>query len=320
MSTARILLRTLVLASVTAGLVVPAVAVSAQPSVSELTQQINKESEELAKVVESYNRLTEESKATRAAVEELDTKLGPLQDELARAEIEVGQIAVTAYKSGGLSTASALLDSGSSDGFLDRLGTLDHLARDRQQRLSNFTSTQVTYLAEQEKLQAALAKQEAQVKELADRKKSIEADIDKLMDKREEAYGAATESGSSYSGEIPSVAGAAGVAVEFAYGAIGKPYVWASSGPNGYDCSGLTLAAWRAAGKSLPHNAAMQWDRVAKINRGDLAPGDLVFYNNLAHVGLYVGDGKVIHAPTFGRTVELASVDMMAPYGYGRVR
>ncbi|MFV2107454.1 NlpC/P60 family protein [Micromonospora sp. LOL_015] len=319
MSTARILLRTLMLAGVSLGLVVPATAATAQPTVSELTQQIDEESEELAKVVESYNRLREEAKATRAAAEEIDAKLGPLQAELAAAQTEVGQIAVNAYKTGGLSTASALLD-GTSGSFIHRLGTLDHLARDRQQRLSEFTSTQLTYLAEQEKLQAALKKQDAQVKELADRKKSIEADIDELMDKRERAYGAASQTGSSYTGTVPSVSGAAGSVVEFAYGAIGKPYVWAASGPNGYDCSGLTLAAWRTAGKSLPHNAAMQWDVVAKIDRGALQPGDLVFYNGLAHVGLYVGGGQVIHAPTFGRTVELASVDMMPPYGYGRVR
>ncbi|MDG4767378.1 NlpC/P60 family protein [Solwaraspora sp. WMMD406] len=307
------------LTGVTIGLVVPATVASAQPTVSELTQQINKESTELAKVVESYNRLNEETKATRAAIEEIDTKLGPLRAELSQAEIEVGQIAVTAYKSGGMSTASALLD-GTSDTFVHRLDTLDHLARDRQQRLTDFTSTQATYLAEQEKLQAALTKQEAQVTELSERKKAIEEDIDELYAKRERAYGAATETGSSYTGTVPSISGAAGVAVEFAYGAIGKPYVWASSGPNGYDCSGLTLAAWRKAGKSLPHNAAMQWDVVAKINRGSLQPGDLVFYNGLAHVALYVGNGKVIHAPTFGRSVELASVDMMTPYGYGRVR
>ena len=115
------------------------------------------------------------------------------------------------------------------------------------------------------------------------------------------------------------MSGKAGVAVRYAYNAIGTPYVWAAEGPNGYDCSGLTLAAWRAAGKSLPHNAAMQWDKVAHIGRGSLQPGDLVFYSGLGHVALYVGSGKVIHAPTFGESVKLASVDMMSPYGYGRV-
>ncbi|MFD0594195.1 C40 family peptidase [Catellatospora coxensis] len=106
----------------------------------------------------------------------------------------------------------------------------------------------------------------------------------------------------------------------FAYKQLGKPYVWAADGPNGYDCSGLTLAAWRAAGVSLYHQAATQWREVAHISRSQLLPGDLVFYSGLGHVALYVGSGKVIHAPTTGEVVKIASVDMMSPYGYGRVR
>jgi len=75
-----------------------------------------------------------------------------------------------------------------------------------------------------------------------------------------------------------------------------------------------------AAGKSLPHNAAMQWSAVAHISRGDLRPGDLVFYNGLGHVGIFVGGNQIIHAPHAGTVVQLASVDIMPPYGYGRVR
>ena len=117
---------------------------------------------------------------------------------------------------------------------------------------------------------------------------------------------------------MPEVSGAAGVAVRFAYAAIGTPYVWAGSGPNGYDCSGLTQAAWRAAGRSLPHNAAMQWNALPHIGRAALSPGDLVFYSGLGHVGIYVGNGQIIHAPHAGDHVRLASVDVMPPYGYAR--
>ena len=80
------------------------------------------------------------------------------------------------------------------------------------------------------------------------------------------------------------------------------------------------MAAWAAAGKSLPHNAAMQWNVVAHISRGSLAFGDLVFYNGLGHVGIYVGNNQIIHAPHAGTNVQLASIDIMPPYGYGRVR
>ncbi|MEV0396000.1 C40 family peptidase [Polymorphospora rubra] len=320
MSPVRMLLRAVVLTGITIGLVVPATGAAAEPSVSELTQRINKSSAELEKVVESYNKLNEEIKATKAAKTAVEAKLGPLQEQLAQTEGEVGTIAARAYKSGGLDMVQAVLTAGETGSLVDRLGTLEQLARERQSRVSGFTTTQREYLDEQARLDATLARETAQAKELETGKKKIEADLKKLYEMRERAYGSATNPGSSYSGSIPSVSGQAGVAVRFAYGAIGKPYVWAAAGPNGYDCSGLTLAAWRAAGKSLPHNAAMQWDRVAKISRGALQPGDLVFYSNLGHVGIFVGSGKVIHAPTFGESVKISSVDMMPPYGYGRVR
>lgn len=109
------------------------------------------------------------------------------------------------------------------------------------------------------------------------------------------------------------------MAVKYAYGAVGKPYVYGADGPSGYDCSGLTLAAWRAAGKSLPHNAAMQWDATTRISRSALKPGDLVFYSGLGHVALYVGSGQIIDAPSAGRNVSKRGMDIMPIAGYGRV-
>jgi peptidoglycan DL-endopeptidase CwlO len=313
------MLRALVPALVALAVAGTATAAAAEPSASELTQQITKASGNLEKVVESYNKLREEIKATRTAESAVSARLAPLQKSMTDAQTKIGELAVVAYKTGELGPASALLDGG-SDAFLSRLVALDRLAQDRQAEVDTFVTTRDSLTAEHARLDAARVKQEAQAKEMAARKKQIEADLDKLYEMREEAYGSATSSGSSYSGKIPSVSGKAGVAVRYAYNAIGTPYVWAAEGPNGYDCSGLTLAAWRAAGKSLPHNAAMQWDKVAHIGRGSLQPGDLVFYSGLGHVALYVGSGKVIHAPTFGESVKLASVDMMSPYGYGRVR
>ncbi|MEV0716838.1 NlpC/P60 family protein [Asanoa sp. NPDC050611] len=318
MSSARMSLRALVLVAMAVAVAVPAGAASAEPSASELTTKINKSSAELEKVVEAYNKLNEETKATKAQAGKVATRLAPLQQQLDDAQADVGDIAVAAYQTGRLGTAGALL--GDSGGLLDRMSALDALARERQTQIDAFEDTREQLTADQQRLATARAQQDAQAKELQARKKKIEADLDKLYDLRKQAYGSATSSGSSYSGKIPSVSGQAGVAVRYAYNAIGTPYVWAAEGPNGYDCSGLTLAAWRAAGKSLPHNAAMQWDKVAHISRSQLAAGDLVFYSGLGHVALYVGGNQVIHAPTAGESVKLASVDMMTPYGYGRVR
>ncbi|MFY1687525.1 NlpC/P60 family protein [Plantactinospora sp. WMMB782] len=316
----RILLRSLVVAGLSAALLAPTTAARAEPSVGELTQRINKASAELEKVVESYNKLNEEIKESRAAAATLGARIEPLRQQADQSRAEVAELATRAYKLGGLSTASALLSPGEGSSLMNRLGALEQLARDRDRQIAGFDATQRRYTEEKARLDTTLARQTAQAKQLAAGKKRIEGELAKLYEMRREAYGSATSAGSRYTGSVPAVSGKAGVAVRYAYNAIGKPYVWAAEGPNGYDCSGLTLAAWKAAGKSLPHNAAMQWNKVARIGRGELKPGDLVFYSGLGHVALFVGGGKVIHAPRAGESVKLASVDMMTPYGYGRVR
>ncbi|KXK58295.1 glycoside hydrolase [Micromonospora rosaria] len=324
MSSLRDLLRPLVAAGLVAALVVPASPASAEPTVAELTRQIDKSSTELARVVETYNELREKIKENERVAAGLQARIAPLEEQTARSRADVGEIAVTAYKTGGLQTVDALLSPGGSGSLAERLGTLDQLTRQRQARIAGFTANQRRLVEQQRSLDTTLARQAAQAKQVAAGKKKIEKDLARLYELRRTAYGAATEKPARKAGsaakEAPAVSGKAGVAVRYAYGAIGKPYVWAADGPNGYDCSGLTSAAWRAAGRSLPHNTKMQWNAVAKISRSELRPGDLVFYRSLGHVALYVGDGQVIHAPTFGRHVEKRSVDLMPPYGYGRVR
>ncbi|MER5702736.1 C40 family peptidase [Micromonospora sp. NPDC002296] len=331
MSSLRNSLRALAAVGLAAVLIAPASAAQAEPSPAELTQRIEKSSTELERVVESYNKLTEDIKANKAAAAKLTARIGPLEAQTAQSRADVGEIAVTAYKTGRMDTANALLSAGGPSNLLDRLDTLDQLTRQRQQRISGFTESQRRLLDQKARLDATLAKQAAQAKQLAAGKKKIEKDLAELYEMRRQAYGRATEppaprpkpkskSSGGSAEQAPAVSGRAGTAVRYAYGALGKPYVWAADGPNGYDCSGLTSAAWRAAGKSLPHNTKMQWGVVSHISRSELRPGDLVFYNSLGHVSIYVGGGQVIHAPTFGRNVEKRSVDLMKPYGYGRVR
>ncbi|WP_320067632.1 C40 family peptidase [Micromonospora sp. RTGN7] len=329
MSFLRNSLRALAAAGLAAALIAPASAARAEPSPAELTQRIEKSSTELERVVESYNKLNEDIKANKAAAAKLAAKIGPLEAETEQTRADVGEIAVTAYKTGRLDTTNALLSPGGPSDLLARLDALDRLTRQRQQRIASFTDSQRRLLDRKAQLDATLAQQAAQSKQLAAGKKKIEKDLAELYEMRRQAYGRATEpaapkakspSGGGSAEQAPAVSGRAGTAVRYAYGALGKPYVWAADGPNGYDCSGLTSAAWRAAGKSLPHNTKMQWGKVSHISRSELRPGDLVFYSSLGHVALYVGGGQVIHAPTFGRNVEKRDVDLMKPYGYGRVR
>ncbi|MCW3838599.1 NlpC/P60 family protein [Micromonospora yasonensis] len=322
MSSLRMLLRALAVAGLSAVLIAPASVARATPTPAELTKQIEKSSTELERIVESYNKLNEEIKANKATSATLQTKIGPLQAQTEQSRAEVGILAATAYKTGGLRTAQALLEPGASTSLPERLGALDQLSRQRQQTINGFTENQRKLIDQKTRLDATLARQAAQAKQLAAGKKKIETDLARLYQLRRQAYGRATEApgSSSSAGSAPNIAGSAGTAVRYAYGAVGKPYVYGADGPDGYDCSGLTLAAWRAAGKSLPHNAAMQWDATARISRSSLQPGDLVFYSGLGHVAIYVGGGQIIDAPSAGRNVSKRSMNIMSIQGYGRVR
>jgi cell wall-associated NlpC family hydrolase len=117
----------------------------------------------------------------------------------------------------------------------------------------------------------------------------------------------------------PASSSGAAAAVQFAYAQLGEPYVWAAAGPSSWDCSGLTMMAWQAAGVSLPHSSAAQAAATRPVSRSELQPGDLVFfYSPISHVGIYIGGGQMIDAPHPGATVRITSISTMPFAGAGR--
>lgn len=294
-----------------------ATAAHAAPSKADLTKQIETLSNKLEDTTESYNKLTISMKKTAADEKTLAASLAPARAALKTAGEQVNTMAASAYMRGQVGSMSAILD-GPND-LLSRMSYLDQLSRDRQRDIDTYTATTQNYAERQAALQTTQAKQAAVAKELAARKEKIESDLKKLYGMRKAAYGRPIETGSSYTGSIPSVSGSAGVAVRYAFNAVGKPYSYGADGPGSYDCSGLTSAAWRAAGKSLPHNAAAQYSATTRISKSELQPGDLVFYRSLGHVGLYVGDGMIIDASRAGQPVKHRTMNIMTPYGYGRI-
>jgi len=315
----RQLWKPLLVGVVAVGVLAPATAASAAPSAAQLEQQIQAQSAHFEEIVEQYNRTGEELKATQAAITAMRHRLAPLQAKVDIAGARVNQLAVEAYKGASLAEFSAVFSAPDTYTVVQRLVTIGQISQLEGQQMAAMVDTKAVQDAQLAKLHALEVNQTNKRTELGDQKKTINAQLSKLYALRAKLYG----STSTYSGAgtpAPYVAGKAGKAVTFAYAQLGKPYAWSAAGPGSYDCSGLTMSAWRAAGVSLSHNAAMQWDEVAHESRGALQPGDLVFYSGLGHVAIYVGGGQVIHAPQAGDVVRLASVDMMTPYGYGRPR
>jgi cell wall-associated NlpC family hydrolase len=110
----------------------------------------------------------------------------------------------------------------------------------------------------------------------------------------------------------PAAGGAAATAVRTALAQQGKPYVWAAAGPSSFDCSGLVQYAYAAAGISLPHSSSAQARMGTAVTRAQLQPGDLIaFYSPVSHIGIYIGNGQMVHAPTSGDVVKVASIDVM---------
>jgi len=315
---ARVLRPALAAAAVLCVIVTPGAA-HATPSVDDIEKQISAKSDRLEKIVEQYNKAGEDLKKTKAQSAALTTSMKPLQEQLDTAQARVAEIAVRAYKGGDFAQLSSILESGTPETAVDRLITIDRIASANQRDIATYRAARDQHTAQAAKIADLLKSQQKTYDTLAAQRKSISKDLDELNALRRQAYGSAQETTSRSNAHAPAVSGRAGVAVRYAYGALGTPYVWAADGPGGYDCSGLTMAAWRAAGYSLPHNAAMQYNQLPHIGRGQLKPGDLVFYSGLGHVALYVGSGNVIHAPTFGEVVKIAPVDMMSPVGYARV-
>ncbi|MFF3785933.1 NlpC/P60 family protein [Streptomyces sp. NPDC001933] len=179
--------------------------------------------------------------------------------------------------------------------------------------LSKLTAEEKARLAEIERKKEAEAKRKAQ--ELAKQQSAAKAEADRKAEEAAKEPGSGSGAGTGTGSDSGATTKAEQV-LAFARAQIGKPYVWGATGPASYDCSGLTQAAWKAAGVDIPRTT---WDQVeigTRVATADLRPGDLVFfYDDISHVGIYKGDGMMIHAPKPGANVREESIYYMPIYG-----
>ncbi|MFK3981331.1 NlpC/P60 family protein [Micromonospora sp. NPDC050397] len=293
----------------------------AQPSDRTTEQQLAAATEQLEVVIEQHNDLRVELGETRDRAAGLDRELATLTQDLTVQREEAARLAAQAYRGHGgqpLAAVSALLTA-TTDDLLGSLLMLNRLSRDQRRVITRLADTHERLSAARATARVLDVQQRTQERQLAARQQHIEQEIRRLSRLRD-AAGEREPAAPRTAPRPPELgSGAAATAVRFAYAQLGKRYQWGGEGPDGYDCSGLTTAAWRAAGVRLPHNAARQWRAVKRIGRAERQPGDLVFYYaDIHHVGIYVGDGQIIHAPRAGKPVQLDRVEFQPIHGYGR--
>lgn len=295
--------------------------VHAAPSLGEIEKQIDEAWNRLEPIIEMHNATRQDLAAKKKRAEALDKKIQPLRLQVELAMSKVGQFAARAYKGENTSAFNAILTTGSPTTFVRQLEVLDQVARWQQKEIQSVVELEQRYAAQKAPLDALVAQLGKTEAELAAKKKQIDAEIARLQKLRLQVYGSTVSLGSLRPAPCPATypGGAAGTAVKFACAQIGKPYVWAADGPDSYDCSGLTMAAWAKAGVYLPHNAAAQRRSMPYVSRANLRPGDLVFYySDLHHVGMYVGDGWIVHASQAGVPVKMSRMDASPIHSFGR--
>jgi cell wall-associated NlpC family hydrolase len=290
--------------------------------------------ETVKKKVENLDRQAEQASerynAARVKLAQTETKLGALNADLARQEQvvdamreQVAQMVVDQYQGDALSTTSQVVLSSNPDAFLDNLNAVSAYNNQRGEVMKEF-STELDRL----KLRKAAVKDEA--KRLSSLQKNMAAEKAQIDDKAAkakavlddlEAKARAQILSGGWTGALPNISasGRAAVAVRFAMAQVGKSYVYGASGPNSYDCSGLTMRAWGMAGVGLPHSSGAQQGSGVRVSESELRPGDLVFYYSpVSHVGMYIGNGLIVNAENPSSGVRVTGLHSM-PY-VGAVR
>jgi cell wall-associated NlpC family hydrolase len=321
-----------------------AVAAQAKPSASEVRAQIAAQNKVLEPIIEQYNGLRAKLAADKAKAKTLEGKLGPVQLQAAVAQGQLGEIASTLYQTGPISSAQALLSVNSTTDMLDVLGSLNELAHQQASQINNASKIVVSYQTQQKTLADLIAKENQQYSALVKQKATIQTKVDalqKLLDEVGGGGGTGSSGGGSgghytkaelmpKSCPVVDTTGkghtAAVKACSLVWDTSHSPpwrmYGWADAGPDKYDCSGLTMTAWKAAGVSLTHYTGGQWNETRNLTSSESpAPGDLVFYyKSHSHVALYVGGGWIVQAEQTGEPLKMSRVNFDSPYYYRRVK
>lgn len=313
----------------------------APPASSKRLDDVRKEIDELyrqaAVATEAYNQAQEQTKLQSAQIVKIAQEIVKGEERIKRLKDQAGAAARLQYRTGGLPLGAQMMLSGNPDGFLDGADRLRQGQQATQGMLAELNRTQQDLAqyskdasAQWQKLEANRVKKETAKKEITTKiaaaeklESQLEAEErERLAElERQQQYKAQTDWLSS--GILKEINGKASEqgrkAVKFATDQIGKPYVWGAEGPKSYDCSGLTSQAWLAAGRGIPRTSQEQWAQLPRVAIKDMRPGDLIIYfSDATHVGMYVGDGAIVHAPRPGRNVTIAGAGTMPILGVVR--
>jgi cell wall-associated NlpC family hydrolase len=301
-------------------------AAQATPSARDLQNQLRRLNAQADQAVERYLDAKIGLDQARDSLGSMNKQVALARDQFDSLRGLVSARAADAYMFGPADVA-LMLNPGTADDTLDRMQTLNLLAQRASDQLEDLAVAERAFQEEMARLRKVEQEREQQVKRLAAEKERVDQLVQRtqgLLDQLRLSAGAGAVDGidpglpASSLGPLPSGGGAA-AAVRYARAQLGKPYQFGADGPGSFDCSGLTMMAWRQGGIALPHSAAGQYGIGRHVTRAELQPGDLIFrYSPISHVAMYVGGGMQIAATHTGSTVKLQSAFQGPIVGYSR--
>ena len=300
---------------------------SAAPSLSDVQKRVEQLNHQAEVVAERYNTTKEQLTSLQMRLTAAKTRLKAQEGLVAETRSSVGRLAVESYKQGPLGGVS-LLFADDAEAALATAGLTSTLEQRQVNAILKFTAAKKKLTADA----ANAAQQKAEIDKAAASLEADRAEVLKLLrlsqdelsqlKASERAQLERASRGGGSGGRSPVAPGTtcakAGIVapdarvkkvLDFACAQIGDPYQWAADGPGSWDCSGLTMMAWREAGVSLPHSSKLQAGYGTSVSVSDLRAGDLVFYHSpISHVAIYIGNGMMLDAPQTGEYVGIKSL------------
>jgi cell wall-associated NlpC family hydrolase len=311
-------------AAATAAAALTAVPAGAAPhdTPADTKAKVDRLFEQAEKATESYNKADERADTLREQVKLAKDSVARGQERINTMRGALGSLAGAQYRSGGLDPSLALMLSSDPDGYLDKAALLDRIGARQAGELTELNKAQRSLAQERTEAGHKLAELEKSRAAVARHKRGVEHKLaaarrllNSLPSQDREAYDRASRSGR---GGLPDLGSAApssaraAAAIAAARSVIGRPYVWGANGPSGFDCSGLTQWSYAQAGVGLPRTSQAQRYAGRQVPLSQARPGDLVAYrDDASHIGMYMGNGQVVHAPYPGASVRYDPVGMM---------
>jgi cell wall-associated NlpC family hydrolase len=293
---------------------------SGTPTLTETLAKANALSQQIDNLSQQYDGL--KIQLQQAQAEATLAKEDAVRDErlLAQDQSQISAIAVEGYMTGGMNPSMQLLETSSPQNLLNRASIMTQLEQQNGAKVSLVAAAESAAV----RAEAAAAQQQRRAKSLA---ATMATKVSQIQQKEDFFNSQAFQQAAaifSQTGHYPDIhpqGDSVGVqALRWALTKLGDPYVWGAAGPDSFDCSGLVMWAYAQVGISLEHFTGDQWNEGEHISRSELEPGDLVFfYPDIGHVGLYVGNGLMVDAPTFGQPVQVQPVFWSAYVGAVRI-